>query len=285
MSNLFHTKELTDEDFLFFKEKIFAKSGIHLNIGKKVLVQSRLNAHLDELGLKSFREYREHLENLPPQDPEHQVFVNFLTTNKTDWFREIEHFSYLQDFFIPAFLKLGKKNLKVWSAASSTGEEAYTIAVVLSHLLEKSGIQFEIIGSDIDTKVLEHARNGVYPKDQLESIPTEYHAYFDLGKGEIKDWMKVGKKIKTHVRFEQFNLKSQDYKKLTSDFDLIFCRNVMIYFTPEMITEVAKKCFDNSSKEAVMIISHSESMQGLKIPWKLSRPSVYVKGQHFSSRA
>lgn len=278
---LFENKILTDEDFLYFKEKIFISSGINLNLSKKTLVQSRLNSHLDRLKISTFNEYRLYLESLPSNDPEIQRFINLMTTNKTEWFRENEHFIYLTDKFIPTWKKQGKKILKVWSAASSSGEEVYTIAVILQKLLDKTGIDFEITGSDIDTNVLEFARNGVYKRDQLVNIPSDYHQYFNLGTDDIKDWMKVSNVIRSHVHFEQFNLKNGNYQDLNKSFDLIFCRNVMIYFTPETITDIANECFKNAASDAVMIISHSESLQNLKTPWKVKLPSIYTKGQLF----
>lgn len=278
---LFENKILTDEDFLYFKEKIFVSSGINLNHSKKTLVQSRLNAHLDRLQILTFHEYRTYLESKPQNDPEMQSFINLLTTNKTEWFRENEHFIYLINKYIPTWKKQGKKKLKVWSAASSSGEEAYTLAVILKNLLDKSGIDFEITGSDIDTNVLEFARNGVYKKDQLINIPNEYHRYFDSGTNEIKEWMKINKAVKPHVNFEQFNLKNGNYQDLNRSFDLIFCRNVMIYFTPETIAQIVEGLFQNAAPEAVLIISNSESLQNLKTKWKVKSPSIYTKGQLF----
>lgn len=278
---LFENKILTDEDFLFFKEKIFAASGINLNLSKKTLVQSRLNAHLNKLNIETFQEYRRHLESLNPQDPELQSFINLLTTNKTEWFRENDHFLYLVNQFIPTWKKQGKKHLKIWSAASSSGEEAYTIAVILHKILENTGIHFEIIGSDIDTNMIDFANNGVYKKDQLVNIPAEYHKYFDLGKNEIKEWMKINKLIRPHVSFRQFNLKNGNYEEMNHSFDLIFCRNVMIYFTPETITDISQSLYKNAAKDSVLIISHSESLQNLKTSWKVKAPSIYTKGPLF----
>lgn len=279
---LFENKILTDEDFLYFKEKIFSSSGISLNLSKKTLVQSRLNSHLDKLNIPTFNEYRLYLESRPVNDPEIQSFINLLTTNKTEWFRENDHFIYLVNKFIPVWKKQGKKTIKIWSAASSSGEEAYTLAVILKNLLDKSGIHFEIIGSDIDTSILEFAKNGVYKKDQLLNIPSEYHRYFDLGTNEIKDWMKVNKAIRSHVSFETFNLKNGNYQDINKSFDLIFCRNVMIYFTPETITEIAENFFQNAAENSVLIISHSESLQNLKTKWKVKQPSIYTKGSLFT---
>lgn len=281
MVDLFATKILSDDDFHFFKEKIFDLSGIYLSDAKKTLIQSRLNSQLEVHKFKTFSEYRKYLQNLSSSDDEYQKFVNLLTTNKTDWFREIEHFNYLQNDFIPKWLKLGKEKLLVWSAASSTGEEAYTLAMVLEKALKNSDKTFEIIGSDIDTNVISKASSGVYKKDQLENIPTEFHHHFSMGTQEIEQWMKIGKDLKKFVRFEQFNLISDDYSAFNKNFDLIFCRNVMIYFTPETIQAVADNCFTSTKDQGVLIISHTESLQNIKTKWKIKRPSVYTKGNSF----
>ena len=280
--DLFETKILSDDDFLFFKEKIFDLSGIYLSDSKKPLIQARLNSHLEVHKFKTFSQYRKYLQSLSIHDEEYQKFVNLLTTNKTDWFRENEHFNYLLNDFIPQWLKLGKEKLSVWSAASSTGEEAYTLAMVLDKALKNTSKSFEILGSDIDTNVLSKAQSGVYKKDQLENIPKEFHQHFALGTQEIEDWMKVRKDLKKHVRFVQFNLINDDFSGFQEKFDLIFCRNVMIYFTPETIQELAENCFSATDDQGVLIISHSESLQNVKTKWKGKKPSIYIKGKHFN---
>jgi chemotaxis protein methyltransferase CheR len=279
--SILDNKPLTDEDFLYFKEKIQSVAGINLNISKKTLIQSRLNSLLDRLEIKSFKDYRQYLEKLPDSDPAHQAFINLLTTNKTEWFREIEHFNYLIQKFIPKWKTLGKKTLNIWSAASSTGEEAYSLAMALEKIFDGSEIDFRILGSDIDTNVIAHAKNGVYKKEQLANIPKEYHCYFISGTEEITDWMKVSEKIKAKVSFQLFNLNNLDFRTIDHTFDLIFCRNVMIYFSPQMITEVANNIYEVADSDSVLIISHSESMQNLKTNWKVRQPSIYIKGQHY----
>ena len=276
--DIFEAKVLNDEDFLFFKEKIFDLSGIHLSEAKKTLIQARLHFQLELHQLESFAEYRAYLEKLPKSDPEFQKFVNLLTTNKTDWFREIEHFNYLEMDFIPQWLKSGKKNLRIWSAASSTGEEAYSIAMLVERLLKGTGKNFEIVGSDIDTSVLAKAQNGVYKNEQLKNIPKEFHHYFVKGTGEISEWMKISNSIKKFVSFEQFNLINDEYSSYKNSFDLIFCRNVLIYFTPGTIQAIADNCYQAASDKAVLLISHSESLQNIKTKWKSKKPSIYIKG-------
>jgi chemotaxis protein methyltransferase CheR len=275
--NIFAQPELIlyEEDFLFFKGEIKKRSGINLTDMKANLVQSRLRVRVLQLGLEDFQSYRLYLSK---NESEWQTFINQLTTNKTDWFREENHFRFLTETFLPDWKKLGKKNLKVWCAASSTGEEPYTLALVLSDFFKQSDINFSILATDIDTSVLEFAANGIYSLAEYKKIPEKYRFGFDLGKGEIKDWVRVNKNIKSRVQFQQFNLLSKDYGK-REEYDLIFCRNVLIYFDKETVKHVAEQCFNSGSTESALFISHSESLQNISTPWTYKRPSIYRKGK------
>lgn len=271
--------QLNDEDFSFFQKAIYDYAGISLTLMKRELIQSRLRTRVLTLGFSRFQDYRLHLKNLPRGDDEWQCFINLLTTNKTDWFREEDHFVILQNEFIPQWLKQKKKILKVWCAASSSGEEPYTLALVLDELFKKSALDFDILATDIDTSVLEKAKAGVYAKDRLDQIPEKYHAHFDLGTKDISSWMRVSKKIKDKIRFEQFNLVQQTYPHLL-EFDLIFCRNVLIYFNKETIGLVAENLFEAAGRESVLFISHSESLQNIDTKWIYKKPSIYLKGKN-----
>ena len=269
---------LSPEQFEYFRKKIFKLAGISLGTGKRDLVQSRLRSRLSSLRLQDFAEYQEYLEKLRHDDEEWQTFINQLTTNKTDWFREPQHFDFLREKFIPEWLRLNKNELKVWCAASSTGEEPYTLALVLEEALKGTGKSFKVFASDIDTKVLAVAQNGVYPKDQLHQIPEEYQKNLAFGTREISAWMKVSKNLKSKVTFGQFNLVSSSS---VEKYDLIFCRNVLIYFNQSTIEQVVKTLYEAGHPDAVLIVSHSESFQGTKHIWDYIRPSIYSKGSIF----
>lgn len=269
------------EEFRFFQSKILSLAGISLGQVKLDLVQSRLRTRLLTLGLSDFKAYREYLERLPDGDNEWEVFVNSLTTNKTDWFRESEHFDFVVNDFIPVWKTMGKKHLSVWCAASSTGEEPYSLALILSDALKDSDITFEVIASDIDTKVLAYAKNGVYAKNVLNQIPLKFHkSCFCYGSGEISEWMKVRKEIKSKVTFLQINLAMPPYP-VNKKFDLILCRNVLIYFSPAVIQTVINGIYDCGEKESVLMIGHAESIQTVKTSWKFYRPTIYFKGKFF----
>lgn len=271
---------LSVQEFDYFRSRIFDLAGISLSEAKRDLIQSRLRPRLVATGMEDFLEYRKYLESLPPSHEEWEAFTNLLTTNKTDWFREKEHFNYIVSDFLPKWKTLGKKHLQVWCAASSTGEEPYTLSLVLNEALKGSGITYEIQASDIDTKVLRQAVNGVYPKDRLSFIPDKYHSNFALGSGEIAGWMKVRKEIRGAVQYSQFNLTHLPYR-WAKPFDLILCRNVLIYFNAETIRQVVDGFFGTATKDSVLIIAHSESLQNIKSNWKYIRPSIYSKGRVF----
>jgi chemotaxis protein methyltransferase CheR len=267
------------EEFNYFRSKIFDLAGISLSDAKLDLIQARLRHRILALSLSDYKDYQKYLERLPTSHEEWEVFINLLTTNKTDWFREPEHFTFINQEFLPKWLKLNKKHLSVWCAASSTGEEPYTLSLVLNKALQGSGVSYDILATDIDTKVLGLARNGVYPKERLGQVPETYHhSGFCFGRDEISDWVKVRKEIKAPVKFQQLNLTTGPFG-LKQDFDLVLCRNVLIYFSPQTISKVAESLHQCASKDGVLLIAHSESLQNINASWKYVRPSIYQKGK------
>ncbi|MES2525578.1 MAG: protein-glutamate O-methyltransferase CheR [Bdellovibrionota bacterium] len=280
MSALLKPAVMAQQDFEFFRARIFSLAGISLSEAKLDLLQSRLRPRLLATGLSNFREYRKFLEEIENDHDEWEIFTNLLTTNKTDWFREIEHFTYLTEEFLPRWKKLGKKHLTVWCAASSTGEEPYTLSLVLEQALHGTGITFEIQASDIDTKVLNQARNGVYDVMRLSQVPDKYKNGFLVGTGDISNWMKVKKKIKAPVTFSQVNLTKIPYR-WKQPYDLVMCRNVLIYFNQDTIRQVVEGFYQVGCPDSVLIIAHSESLQNIKTSWKYIKPSIYSKGKIF----
>lgn len=266
------------DDFSYFKEMLYQKSGIWMKEVKSDLMSSRLRRRVTQLGMKSLHEYRQHLEKEAVDSNEWQIFINLLTTNKTDFFREPDHYEYLIHQFIPEWLKLGKKHLNIWSCASSTGEEPYTLAMIFDKHLP-DGITFSILATDIDTNVLSTAKNGVYSKNRLWEIPEEYFSQLAFGTGEVAEWFTLKKRIREKVQFVQHNLISAEMPPLSNEskYDLVLCRNVLIYFDTEGIEKTAKKIYQSTTEKGVLLIGHSESLQGKKGLWKTSKPSYYFK--------
>lgn len=268
--------DISDSDFDFYKNLIEELAGISLKETKKSLVTSRLRAHVFKLGFKSFSEYRNFLETLSSEDPEFQNFINLLTTNKTDFFREPKHFEYLIDKYIPEFLDQGKTDLKIWCCATSTGEEPYTLSMILNDVL-KDKANFSILATDIDTKVLSAAENGVYSIAKLHEIPDKYHKKsILLGSQSVGDWFKVKDSIKEPIHFSQFNLITDDMPD-ANKFDIIFCRNVLIYFSAETIKKIMIKLHRHLKKDGLLFISHTENIPQSMDIFKSLKSSIYIK--------
>lgn len=271
------TPELEQEDLHFFCKAIEERAGISLKTSKHDLVRTRLRTRVLTHGYKNYRDYRRYLESLSKEDPEWQQFTNLLTTNKTDFFREPKHFEYMINTIIPEWVKGPQKTFKVWSAASSTGEEAYTLAMILQRSLPKDR-DFKILATDIDTEVLKTAQNAVFPISKKQEIPGDYHATcIDLGKGNVGGWFRIKPHLKEKVTFKPHNLMDKS-TPAEGAFDLVLCRNVLIYFAPETIDFVQRKIFSTVKAGGHLFIGHSESFQGLAHQWKAVGPSVFRKG-------
>lgn len=270
--------QLSDQEFFYFKELIGHIAGISLSEKKKELVKSRLMTYVQSLKLSSFEEYLLFLQKLPAESHYWQEFVNLLTTNKTDFFRESKHFDYLVDTVIPQWLKTGQKVFKVWSCATSSGEEAYTLAMVLKKHLP-AGKDFQILATDIDTKMIQQATNGVYSLTKLDEIPEEHQKdNVSVGTGDVSNWFRIKSSLKEKITFRQHNLmESADVDN--KNFDIIFCRNVMIYFSKETIGHVLQKLEGKLKANGLLFIGHAESLNGIDAKWKSVHSSVYRNNQ------
>lgn len=268
---------IKDEDFEYFQSLVFKLAGITLSDKKRDLLLTRLTTHLKKINLGSYSDYRNYLQGLPKDHEEWQSFINLMTTNKTDFFREIRHFDYIEEVLIPKWIQAKKTEVKVWSAACSTGEEPYTLAMFLEAKLPV-GMSYKIMASDIDTNVIEKAKNGVYSMGKESEIPHEYRKNsIDYGRGEIADWFRIKHSLKNKITF--FNLNLVDQSLEGEKFDLILCRNVMIYFSRAVVEQVANNLARACGDDGILFIGHSESLQGTKTPWKVSTASVYSKNR------
>jgi len=269
---------LSDEDLEFFCNRLYQLAGIKLSGQKADLVAGRLKPFLHRQGISTFTEYRQALQNAPADHSITQQFINLLTTNKTEFFRESKHFELLIDNVVPEILQRKKKtkHLNLWSAACSSGEEAYSISMCL-HAAIGAEADFNILATDIDTDVLTRARNGVYPEMQLREIPENFATRFTcVGNGSAAGWFKVRKSAHERVRFDQYNLMSA--RSIPSGpFDVIFCRNVLIYFSSESQALCLESLQANLKPGGYLFIGHSESLAYGISGFSKIFPSVYVK--------
>ncbi len=263
--------KITQSEYDLFRSFIYDQVGINFSDEKKTLVTSRLSKRLRHLKLQNFSEYYRLIEQ-PEQSIERQTVIDLLTTNETYFFREPKHFLYLEKEIIPKWDK--QHNLRVWSAASSSGEEAYSIAMLLDDMLADN--QWEIIGSDISSRVLKTARLGHYPQARIDGIPKDFlHNYCLKGRDEYEGTLLINKKIRDRVRFLQMNLKSpiEDIGM----FHIIFLRNVLIYFDLATKQKIIKFLVAKLHQGGYLFIGHSESLKGINDSLQSVNPTVYQK--------
>src|SRR4030067_3097552 len=225
-------RALEEKEFHLLKNVIYRESGIHLTEMKNALVQARVMKRLRELKIWNYKEYCCYLSD--NYDREIINLINCITTNKTDFFREPKHFEFLKEAALPAFEKAGRKQVSIWSAGCSTGAEPYSIAItVFEYFRDKKIPDIKILATDIDTEVLRKGESGIYTSDEVGSIDQDIlQNYFMRGVGQNSGLFKVKDFMKKIIHFDRLNLLNDTYP-LRTVFDIIFCRNVIIYFDVE----------------------------------------------------
>jgi len=262
---------INDAEFKRFSSLLYDIAGIVLTDAKKVLLTGRLTKRLVALGLDNFTQYFKYVTN-GTHPEELQFMVDLLTTNETYFFREPQHFDFLKQI-VPSAVKQGH-TYRVWSAAASNGAEAYTIAMILADKLGADGA-WEILGTDISNSVLEQARSGHYRMAEAEKIPREYLKKYCLkGKGAQEGTFLIDKKLRQHLNFDQLNLNVEGMKK-PGEFDVIFLRNVLIYFDVPTKQRVVANLIPCLKNDGYFIVGHAESLNGITDVLKPVEPTVY----------
>ncbi len=270
--------DLTEAQFKQISRLVKDLCGINLHGGKKQLVRARLAKRLRQLGIPTFKQYLDYVRREGGGD-ELTAMLDALSTNKTSFFREPAHFDYLVETIVPRLLDRDKKDrrLRIWSAGCSSGEEPYTIAI---HLFEAvpdlENWDARILATDISTKVLEAAREGIYNKHRLADVPGLLRSkYFTCIEARPERQYQVKDPLRELVRFARLNL--MDPWPMRGPFEVIFCRNVMIYFDKPTQTELIERFFDILAPGGTLFIGHSESLTGVKHRFRYVQPTVYEK--------
>lgn len=264
--------DITQPEFAQFQKLIFSIAGISLSDAKKVLLVGRLGKRLKHFGFNTFTQYYRYVTS-GEDAVELQTMVDLLTTNETYFFREPAHFDFLRDV-ATKFKTSGNGTFRVWSAASSSGEEAYTMAMVLAETLRTG--PWEIVGTDISTQVLQKAQRGHYPLERAEGIPPEYLRKYCLkGVREQAGTLLIIKELRERVQFSQSNL--MDPRKGLGQFDVIFLRNVMIYFDNDTKRKVIANLVPYLKSDGHFVVGHSETLNGITDDLVLVRPTIYCR--------
>jgi chemotaxis protein methyltransferase CheR len=274
---------LSDHEFSLLRGLIERAAGIHLSNAKKALVVARLSRRLRALGLTSFGAYYE-VVSAPESADERVQMLNAISTNETSFFREQKHFQLLEREVLPAWReaavsKQRPRFVRAWSAGCSSGEEPYSLAMVLlEHLPSNTGWQIEILATDLSTRMLERARAGVWPIEKADAIPSPYRRAFMLrGVRAQEGTMKVGPELRRVVKFAQLNLTADSYP-VPRGCDLIFCRNVLIYFDQTMRAQVTRRLIQHLRPGGYLFLGHAETLHAAYGGELVSvMPTVYMR--------
>ncbi|MBI5461619.1 MAG: protein-glutamate O-methyltransferase CheR [Gammaproteobacteria bacterium] len=268
--------QFTDRDFAFLRQIAYEHTGITLGDTKRQMVYGRLARRIRQLGLDSFAAYCQRIEN--DLDSELGELVNAITTNLTSFFRENHHFEHLTDTALPEIVahNAGARRLRVWSAGCSTGEEPYSIAMTLAESGQLSGWDARILATDIDTNVVAKARSGVYGDERIQDIaPQRLRRWFQRGGGANAGKARVAQPLRDMISFRQLNLLGP--WPMQGPFDVIFCRNVVIYFDKETQRKLFARYADLLAPHGYLYIGHSETLFKISEQFRLIGGTIYKK--------
>lgn len=263
--------DFTKKDFERVRKLIYDHAGISLSDSKQELVYSRLSRRLRATGIHSFEEYLAYLER---NEEEWEAFTNSLTTNLTSFFREAHHFPVLAEH-LRQIQAQGKRTITLWCSASSTGEEPYSMAMTAVDALGTFKPQVTILATDLDTKVLETAKKGVYPEERVSKLdPALVKRFFLRGTGSQAGYVRVRQELRDMITFRQLNLLDNNWP-IRPPLDAIFCRNVMIYFDKATQFAILKKFAPLLADDGLLFAGHSESFFHAEELFKLTSKTVY----------
>ena len=274
-----HSVAMTEKDFRLFSKLIEGICGIKMPDIKKHMLESRLRKRLRSLEIHSFREYYDFLTSPEGRRVEMVPMIDAVTTNKTDFFREPAHFAYLTKNVLPELLRtMEGARVRIWSAGCSSGEEPYTLAMVLSdYARDRERFTFSILATDICTSVLETAHRGIYEEDKIAPVPHELRKRYLLrSKDRSRGIIRMAPEIRSLITFRRLNFLDEGYS-IRDKMQIIFCRNVLIYFDRPTQEKVINNFCSHLQPGGHLFLGHSETINGLDVPLAQVNSTVYRK--------
>lgn len=282
MDQFYTSDTLKESDFRRLSQFIENHLGIKMPPAKRVMLESRLQKRLRLLKYDTFSQYIDFVFSEDGLQSELYHMIDAVTTNKTDFFREADHFDFLLNHWL---LQQGSRYdaatpCRIWSAGCASGEEVYTLMIVMEEFKRQHpDFFYSIIGTDISLKVLHEAVDAVYEEDKIANLPIEYKKrYFLKSKNSDRHEVRIKPEFRNKVRFERLNLMDKEYP-FRQAFDIIFCRNVIIYFDRKTQEQLVCHLVSHLKPEGLLFLGHSESMTGLHLPLSLVAPTVYCKNK------
>ncbi len=271
---------MSEEEFERLSTFIYRETGIKMPPVKITMLQSRLQKRLRHLKIRTFGEYIDYVFGQNGADAEIIHMLDVVSTNKTDFFREPVHFEFLAENILPEVIqRTADRPLKIWSAGCSSGEEAFTIAITISEFIEehRENIDYKILGTDISTDILQKAVDGVYKEERIANIPMNIkRKYFLKSKNPKNKTVRVVPKLRQKVSWQRLNFMESNYD-IKDSYDIIFCRNVLIYFERLTQENVINKLCTHLRPGGFFFLGHSESIMGMNVPVKILKPTIYRK--------
>ena len=269
---------LSRRDFDQIARYIYAQAGIRLPPAKLTMIEGRLRRRVRATGRDNLGDYCAWVFQDDNLDEERQHLLNAVTTNKTDFFREPKHFEYLQGVALPQMQAEGRRRLRVWSAACSTGAEPYTMAMVLdAYARDRRGPEYGILATDLDTEVLATARRGIYPAAMVDPVPAALRQRYVLRpRDRDRDDVRIVPELRSAIGFAQLNLMDESYP-VGEPMDIIFCRNVLIYFDKPTQEQVVRRLAACLRPDGLLFLGHSESVAGFSLPLTPVANTVFKK--------
>ncbi len=279
--DFFSPPELSDSQFQHLSEFIHTNVGIKMPAEKRLMVQSRLANRLKVLGMNNYDDYLKFtFSNTAQGSEEIALMINAITTNLTVFFRENSHFEYLSNVVLPELAQQNLKKVELWSAGCSSGQEPYTLSIVMQEFIrenQNSINDYSILATDISSKVLDKAIDAVYPMNEIENLSYDIKKrYFLKSKNQENPTVRVKPETRQKVNFARLNFMDSSYPKTTQK-NVIFCRNVLIYFDKKTQESVVRKLLEHLAPGGYLFLGHSETIFGMDLPLKTVGPTIFKK--------
>ncbi len=280
IDTLTNIRSLTDKEFETISHFMEANVGIKMPPSKRIMVQSRLMSRLRKLQFTNFSQYLDYVFNQDRTGEELIYMIDNLTTNKTEFFREADHFAYMTGTVLPQKVQEGKRSIKIWSAGCSSGEEPYTMSIVMKEYMRQHPgeiSEYAILATDISTKVLDLAANAIYDEAEIADLSYDLkQRYFLKSKDPSKKQVRVKQDLRSKVHFKRLNFMDSSYP-INDTFNIIFCRNVLIYFDKPTQEAIINKFMQHLEVGGYLFLGHSETIFAMDLPLKTVAPTVYKK--------
>jgi chemotaxis protein methyltransferase CheR len=278
LKNDYYRIQMSNDDFQRLSNFIYNELGIKMPDVKRVMLQSRLQKRLQELKMSSFKQYIDFVFSNEGKSDEIIKMIDLVTTNKTDFFREPTHFDFLLESALPDIIARDpeKSMIKIWSAGCSSGEEPYTLAMTLKEFTSRQyDLDYEIFCTDLSSRILEKAITAIYPEEKVKEIPLSLKKKYLLkSKDPINKTVRIVPELRSKLSFKRLNFMDAKYH-VDKEFDIVFCRNVLIYFDRQTQQEVITKLCGKLKKNGYFFLGHSESITNMDVPLRQIKPTIF----------